>query len=239
MNPIGIGGKYRHEYKYVCNAVESAVLKVRASGVLKRDIHAGEDGAYRIRSLYFDDPWDSCFYENESGVGERAKYRIRIYNSDKNRITLEKKSKTRGMTQKSAARIDEAYCRGMMAGYYGKIMEDMPNNLKQILSEMQRKHMRPKVIVEYVRYPFVDQNGNVRITFDQAISSSNSIANFLCPEIVVRPIMERGQDILEIKWDEFLPDYIKEIMQLETLTRSSFSKYYLCRKYNTYGGIRV
>lgn len=239
MSQIETVGKYRHEYKYICNAAASAVLKVRASGILKKDIHAGEDGAYRIRSLYFDDPWDSCYYENESGVGERAKYRIRIYNNDNSRITLERKSKTRGMTQKSAVRIEEAYCRGMMAGYYGEITKEMSDTLKQILSEMQRKHMRPKVIVEYVRYPFIAPNGNVRVTFDQAISSSNSIADFLCPEIAVRPIMERGQDILEVKWDEFLPDYIKEIMQLETLTRSSFSKYYLCRKYNTYGGIRI
>ncbi|MDE6184461.1 MAG: VTC domain-containing protein, partial [Lachnospiraceae bacterium] len=91
---------YRHEYKYVCNAMENAILKTRAQGILKRDEHAGPDGAYTIRSLYFDDLEDRCYYENESGIGERDKYRIRIYNGDISRITLEKKSKERGMTLK-------------------------------------------------------------------------------------------------------------------------------------------
>ena len=99
--------------------------------------------------------------------------------------------------------------------------------------------MRPKVIVEYVRYPFIERNGNVRITFDEAISSSNEIGSFLDRNITVRPIMEKGQGIMEVKWDEFLPDYIKETMQLDSLNWNSFSKYYQCRKYNTYGGIRV
>lgn len=239
MNRIAVQGKYRHEYKYICNATQNAILKVRAQGILRRDSHAGSDGAYRIRSLYFDDSDDKCYYENESGIGERAKYRIRIYNSDSSRITLEKKSKNRGMTLKTAVEIDEECCRGLMAGRNVERKGDMPDILKQLLLEMQKKNMRPKVIVEYVRYPFIERNGNVRITFDEAISSSNEIGSFLDRNITVRPIMEKGQGIMEVKWDEFLPDYIKETMQLDSLNWNSFSKYYLCRKYNTYGGIRV
>ena len=126
-----------------------------------------------------------------------------------------------------------------MAGRNVERKGDIPDILKQLLLEMQEKNMRPKVIVEYVRYPFAERNGNVRITFDEAISSSNEIESFLDRNITVRPIMEKGQGIMEVKWDEFLPDYIKETMQLDSLNWNSFSKYYLCRKYNTYGGIRV
>lgn len=232
-------GKYRHEYKYLCNTTQSAVLKVRAQGLLKRDEYAKNGGAYRIRSLYFDDADDTCYFENESGVGERAKYRIRIYNSDCGRIMLEKKSKSRGMTIKTAVPIKEEYCRQLMTGTAVAIKEDMPDALKQFLYEMCIKNMRPKVIVEYVRYPFVEKTGNVRITFDEAISSSNNISRFLEQDIALRPIMEMGQGILEIKWDEFLPDYIRNILQIDSLRWTSFSKYYLCRKYNTYGGIRI
>ena len=99
--------------------------------------------------------------------------------------------------------------------------------------------MRPKVIVEYVRYPFVERNGNVRITFDEAVSSSNEFNKFLERNIILRPILQNGEGVLEVKWDEYLPDYIKNAMQLDTLLWSSFSKYYLCRRYNVYGGIRV
>lgn len=239
MTEKSTGMKYRHEYKYVCNSMQSIVLKTRASGIMKRDIHAGANGYYRIRSLYFDDMEDTCYYENESGVGERDKYRIRIYNGDISRISLEKKSKNRGMTLKTACRINEEICRKLMKGEKNIIDSNMTYVQKKLLLEMQLKNMSPKVIVEYVRYPFVNQNGNVRVTFDEAISSSNDIGCFLEKEIILRPILEKGQGILEVKWDEFLPDYIKKIMELDSLRWNSFSKYYLCRKYNTFGGVRI
>lgn len=239
MTEIYAKAKYRHEYKYICDAMQNAVLKTRAQGILKRDEHTGLDGAYRIRSLYFDDLEDKCYYENESGIGERDKYRIRIYNGDSDRITLEKKSKVRGMTLKMSAGINKEQCMQLMTGTIPSIEEDTADSLKQLLSEMQLKNMRPKVIVEYVRYPFVEKNGNVRITFDESVSSSNELTGFLDQNIAFRPVMELGQSILEVKWDEYLPDYIKNTMQLDTLLWSSFSKYYLCRRYNVYGGIRI
>lgn len=231
--------KYRHEYKYVCDAMQNAVLKTRARAILKRDEHVGFDGFYRIRSLYFDDLEDRCYYENEGGIGERDKYRIRIYNGNISRIALEKKGKVRGMTLKTQNRISEEQCRQLMGGTVPLVSEDMTDCLKQLLTEMRMKNMRPKVIVEYVRYPFVERNGNVRITFDEAISSSNEIGRFLEQALILRPVMERGCGVLEVKWDEYLPDYIKNALQMGNLSWSSFSKYYLCRRYNVYGGIRV
>ncbi len=231
--------KYRHEYKYICNAMQNAVLKTRAKALMTGDFHAGADGSYRIRSLYFDDPQDRCYYENESGVGERDKYRIRIYNGDRSRITLEKKSKNRGMTRKISCRIDEALCRRLMEGGTVAPGPDMEKTQRELLTEMQLGCMRPAVIVDYIRYPFVEQNGNVRVTFDECISSSNSVRKFLEKDIDLRPVMEKGQGILEMKWDEFFPDYLKKRLELDSLRWSSFSKYYLCRRYNAYGGIRI
>lgn len=231
--------KYRHEYKYVCDALQNSVLKVRVQGLMSKDSHAENDGAYRIRSLYFDDLEDRCYYENESGIGERDKYRIRIYNGDSSRIMLEKKSKLQGMTLKAACRITEEQCHTFMHGRIPAVSEEMPQIQQQLFEEMQLKCMRPVVIVEYVRYPFVEKNGNVRVTFDENICSSNEIAGFLKKDLVFRPIMAKGQSVLEIKWDEFLPDYLKKQLQLDSLARSSFSKYYLCRKYNIYGGVII
>ena len=231
--------KYRHEYKYMSDAMQNAVLKTRVKAILKQDGHTGAAGYYWVRSLYFDSSQDDCYYENESGVGIRDKYRIRIYNADSGRIVLEKKSKNRQMTLKQSCSISEAVCRQLMAGARIQITPDMTKQQKCLLEELQGKCMRPVVIVEYQRYPFVEQNGNVRITFDENIGSSNDISCFLDERITVRPVLEKGMSVLEVKWDEFLPSYIKDHMELETLQRCSFSKYYLCRKYNTYGGIRI
>ena len=116
-----------------------------------------------------------------------------------------------------------------------EITEDMSVIQKELLLEMQLKGMRSAVIVEYERFPYVEKNGNVRITFDENITSSNDIGSFLEKKLVTRPILGLGQSVLEVKWDEFLPSYIKEHMGMENLQWTNFSKYYLCRKYNTSG----
>ena len=103
--------KYRHEYKDYCTAREVAELLARARGLMRPDLHAGADGAYRVRSLYFDTPEDACYFETEDGVDVRDKYRIRIYDGSAERISLERKSKKNGMTLKSACRIEEGLCR--------------------------------------------------------------------------------------------------------------------------------
>lgn len=229
--------KYRHEYKYLCDSTQNAILKMRAQGLLQKDIHAGEKGYYYIRSLYFDTLDHQCYMENESGNDKRDKYRIRIYNADSEKIVLEKKSKERQMTSKISCPISEEICRKLMKNEQVQITEEMSDVQKKLLLEMQLKVMRPTVIVEYQRFPFVNKNGNVRITFDENIVSSNDIENFLEAKIISRPILSLGQSVLEIKWDEFLPSYIKEHMAINSLQWTSFSKYYLCKKYNTSGSV--
>lgn len=231
--------KFRHEYKYLCDSSQNAVLKMRAKGLLRADSHVKDAGYYDIRSLYFDTLDNQCYLENEGGSDKRDKYRIRIYNANPEKIVLEKKSKERQMTSKKSCQISEEICRKLMRNERIQITEDMANTQKELLLEMQMKVMRPTVIVEYQRFPYVEKNGNVRITFDENICSSNDIEHFLEKKIIVRPILGIGQSVLEVKWDEFLPSYIKEHIQLETLQWSNFSKYYLCRKYNTYGGIKL
>ena len=239
MTKENLGAKYRYEYKYMIDGMQEAILRMRVKAVMKADGHADKNGSYRIRSLYFDTFNDSCYYENEGGIGEREKFRIRIYNGDKGHIMLEKKSKKRQMTLKEACPLSEDTCHSLMRGQRIKITSSMTTEQKKLLWEIQKKALRPTVIVEYLRFPFTEQSGNVRVTFDESIGSSNDISGFLEKALVVRPILEKGMSVLEVKWDEFLPDYIKSSLQLDALQRCSFSKYYLCRKYNTYGGIRI
>ena len=59
---------------------------------MKPDIHQ-TDSCYEIRSLYFDDCDDSFLEENESGVDQRKKYRIRIYDTKGEIIHLKLRKK--------------------------------------------------------------------------------------------------------------------------------------------------
>lgn len=231
--------EYRHEYKYQIDAMQKEVLKLRAQGVLERDSHAGEKGEYLIRSLYFDSPEDACFYENEDGVDPREKYRIRIYNWDSARISLECKAKMRGMTRKTACLITKDQCVRFMEGLIPEADESVSRGQNRLFYRMRERNLRPVVIVQYVRAPYVCLAGNVRVTFDDAISSSNEIDGFLREDIPLRSVLPVGESILEVKWDELLPSYIREQLELDFLRWTAFSKYYLCRRYNCYGGVRI
>lgn len=225
-------GRYRHEYKYLLDSQMEQILRIRAAGLLALDTHVRADGSYVIRSLYFDDFFDSCLGENEAGTDPRSKFRIRYYNHDTGRIRLEKKSKTRGMTRKEACDLTYEECSILMRGEYPQIVDSMPLIKKQLLLEMQLRKLMPKVIVTYERIPYVYPGGNVRITFDKDISSSVEVSGFLSGDYSVRPILPVGRSILEVKWDEIMPLHIKDVMQLNRLQWTAFSKYYMCRKFH-------
>ena len=224
--------KYRHELKYVCTAAQLALIQARIHHLIPLDSHVGETGMYNIRSLYFDDYYDRCYYENENGTDPREKFRIRIYNGSTDKISLELKKKERGKTLKLSCRLTEEQCRTLMKGEPLPDCKDYPPVLQKLLLLMKTTMMKPKIIVEYDRVPYVYKLGNVRITLDKNISSSNRIETFLDKNIYKRPIMPAGWHVLEVKFDEYLPDYIKSTLQLDSLKQTAFSKFYLCRKYN-------
>jgi len=229
---------YRHEYKYMIDARQEALLKIKASALMRKDMHALPDGSYRITSLYFDDYIDSCFHENERGTDPRSKFRIRYYNNDFEHLKLEKKSKLRGMTHKESCSITKEQCQLFMKGEIPLVTSETDEGAVKLFTEMQIRKLQPKVIVSYERTPYIYEAGNVRITFDNDIMSSNDIAGFLSEQYTNRPIMEKGMSILEVKWDALLPSHIQKNMQLDSLQWTAFSKYYMCRKYSLNGGIR-
>ena len=103
--------------------------------------------------------------------------------------------------------------------------------LKKFYFWVETKVGRPKVIVNYDRIPFVHPDGNVRVTLDLNVSASGQIDNFFKKELYGRPIMPVGKQVLEVKFDEFLPDHISHSIQTNALSRITYSKYYLCRKF--------
>lgn len=227
--------KYRHELKYICNEMELAVITERLSPIIRLDKNVAEEGFYNIRSLYFDDYYNTCFAENEAGTDPREKFRIRIYNASADNIKLELKKKERGKTFKESCPITKEQCELLMRGI--PCNAEMAKGSKQavlnkLLLLMKTRLMKPVVIVDYDRVPYVYKDGNVRITLDRNISSGSNIHMFLERDIAKRPIMPAGQHVLEVKYDEFLPDFIAQNLEIGSLRQTAFSKFYLCRKYS-------
>lgn len=224
--------KYRHELKYLVSAAQIPLLKTRIASLMQRDPHAGKDGIYTIRSLYFDDYCNRCYYENENGTDPREKYRIRIYNHSDQKISLECKRKERGKTLKTACPLTRQQTEQLIHGEVPMVTEEIPPLLRRFAVEMKTRRLRPVVIVEYERIPYIYKNGNVRVTFDTQIASSSDVEDFFSETLSKRPVMPVGQQLLEVKFDEYLPDFIYRSLNLNRLQQTAFSKFYLCRKYS-------
>ena len=195
---------------------------------MDQDIHQDGD-CYEIRSLYFDDAWDRCMEENEAGVDQREKYRIRIYDPASEVIHLEIKEKNRGLTRKRTCDLSREECLQIMEDELPlKLDGRAPLNTLKV--QMRCNRMVPKVIVAYERTAFVHASGNVRITFDRNITASRHTGDFLESQVSgMTPVLPAGMHVLEVKYDEFLPDVIAQQLEIGKLRKTAFSKYYLGR----------
>ena len=221
------GGQYRHELKYICDDAELRVIERKLLCVMKPDSHADANGEYLIRSVYFDDYRRSCFYENEDGVDPRAKFRLRSYNYDDGRISLEKKRKNRGMTGKDSCLVDRETCESMLAGRSIRHLLGKHQLLDEWILKSETQLLRPVMLGEYVRKPFVYRLGNVRITFDRNISASYQVQRMFDREISRVSVLPTGYHILEVKYDNYLPDVIYQLIENGHLQQTTFSKFYL------------
>lgn len=232
VSRYGKGRRFRHEYKYMLDAKQESILQIKAMGVMRRDPHVRADGTYLIRSAYFDNIHDTCLAENLSGSDPRSKFRIRYYNFDTGLIFLEKKSKIRSMCLKDSCKLTVKECEAFLRGEVPAVTEDMPAYKKQLFTEVWLRGLTPKVIVTYERTPFIYGGGNVRVTFDSKITSSEELNRFLSGDYAVRPVLPCGHSILEVKWDEVMPRHVKDVLRLEGLQWIAFSKYFMCRKFH-------
>ena len=217
----------RHELKYYINASDYAQLRSRLSIVMKPDENADKDGGYKIRSLYFDNYSDKAIIDKLSGQSQREKYRLRYYNRDTSLIRLERKSKANRLCYKESAMISAELCASLLAGHY-EVLNDPAVPLKMDLyTKVRYQNQRPRSIVDYRREAYVYRAGNVRVTFDSNIRTSNSVKGFLNPDMHTIPAA--GSIILEIKYDGFLPDIIRDIVQIANRSQTEFSKYVAAR----------
>lgn len=224
--------KYRHEQKYCCTKGQFEIIRNTIKGMMVTDSHADEKGRYNIRSLYYDDYYNNGWWENEDGNNPREKFRLRIYDRSADRISLELKRKENGKTHKDSCLLSKEDCQFMIHTRKIPYRGTAPALYQKFYTAGQTRLLAPKVIVEYDRTVYIYKSGNVRITYDENISSSTDIPQFFNSQLAKRPIMQCGQGVLEVKYDEFLPDYLYRALQFGELREMTFSKYYYCRKYS-------
>ena len=221
--------RYRHEWKHEISYADLLAIRQRLRAVAESDPHA-QGGRYLIRSLYFDNLDDKALREKIDGVNLREKFRIRYYNGDTSVIHLEKKSRRAGLGTKFSAALSREEAQRIVNGNPDWMMDSGRPLVQELYCKMRWQGLRPKVIVDYTREPFIYRPGNVRVTFDYDIRTGLSCTDFLNPDCVTIPAGD-APILLEVKWDAFLPSIIRDAVQTPGRHAEAFSKYAQCRIY--------
>ena len=224
--------KYRHEIKFIISKQMSLILKQRLALAMNVDKNSVNlDNAYFIRSLYFDDINSTAYYEKIDGVLYRKKYRIRIYNNDSSFIRLERKWKHNNMTSKDQLKISKENCINLLTNQFDNIDKELLNNslMKEFITDIKVFGLKPSVIVDYKRLAYTYHISEVRITFDERIKSGLYNCNLFNMNRITYDVIDNNEVVLEVKFNEVLPEHISIILQTIPMYRQAVSKFALCR----------
>lgn len=219
---------FRQEWKHEISPGDLPALRGRLRAAMRPDPH-GKGGTYRIRSLYFDTPTDRALREKNDGVNLREKFRLRYYDDGLSLIHLEKKSKINGLCRKESVAVTQEEVRALLAGDQSWMKEGGRDLVWELHLKMMSQLLRPSVIVDYTREAYIYSPGNVRVTVDSGIRTGLRRMDFLDPGSLTIPA--GAPVILEVKWDEYLPDPVRCAVQLEGRRAGAFSKYAVCRRF--------
>jgi len=216
---------YRYEKKYLLNPINAQFLKYKLSLILKKDTHY--NGVYYIRSLYFDDLYNTSYHEKVDGIKERSKYRIRIYNLDSSYISLELKGKNNDVSYKERNLISREEFFDLINGNYDTIDINNRSVLKDFIYK-RKNNLIPAVVVDYKRLAFIYEVEDVRITFDEDIKSGMFNYDLFDENMNLFDVLESNEVILEVKYNTRFPSMLKKILKGTSMIEISSSKYALC-----------
>lgn len=219
---------YRYEQKYLITYPQYWELRPVLAALLQRDKYVGPSGEYMIRSLYFDDIYRSAYEEKQSGVYARKKYRVRVYNCKDDVIQLECKYKQGAYICKESMPLTRQEYEKLIQGDCHFLLHKSNQMGKEFCTDSLSRLLRPDVIVDYEREPYILEAGTVRITFDKAVRAAQPRENIFDPRIPVYGVISTDLMIMEIKFTGFLPERVRRIFRLRDIPQTSASKFCLC-----------
>lgn len=225
--------RYRNEWKYLIDTAQKELICQRLKPLLKLDENA-KDGGYMIRSLYFEDYYKTSYNEKDSGVLRRKKYRIRIYNCSDRSIKLERKKKYGSYIYKESARLSREEVYKILDGDYDFLLKSPQSLCREFYYECVSNVMRPRVIVDYEREPWIMDEGTVRITFDMDVRAAVGNFDIFDETLPALTVLEPGKCVMEVKFTEFLPRIVRDILSDKAAEFTAVSKYVLCYEKTEY-----
>ena len=234
----------RYEFKYFLPKKISEDIKNQVNNFMDIDKNADSklNKEYFVRSIYFEDDFNSNFDEKVDGHRIRKKFRFRHYGKnleDDGPIYLETKGRNLERTYKRRIKIDKSDVELIKKNkFLYKLSQKYSNSqtINEFVFESYRKNLKPKVIIDYMRRPYVNKHGlYFRLTFDQKISCINLNNNLDNSYLNQNISCKTGYTILEVKFDRSIPLWFHRIIQSYNLRRQSISKFVLGMCYSKLG----
>lgn len=219
--------EYRYELKYLVWSYQAEELKTVLRRVLGMDTHVGAGRDYSVRSLYYDDIYESAYKEKQSGLYDRRKFRIRVYDCKDDVISLECKQKKDSWIRKETMRLSRREYERIRAGDDGFLLDRPEAVARDFYLERRVNLLAPKLIVDYEREPYVYPAGDVRVTFDREVRVLKAGEDLFAPDAASYAVLASGQLILEIKFTGYLPGQIQRLLRTRHFAQVSASKYCL------------
>lgn len=220
----------RKELKYYINHIDYINLSAKLSNVFTKDKNSLSDGYYHVRSLYFDNKSNNSYYEKLSGIENRNKYRVRVYNLNTDPIKLEIKSKLNHVILKESVLIKEEDIGKLISGSYDFLLDFNNTTAARVFSRFTKDYYHPVILIDYKRDAYSLDIENIRITFDFEIKKDEvNLANLTDRNISMLPAINSSKVIMEIKYNNILPVWVKKMLQTDRFERCAISKYTLSR----------
>ncbi len=187
---------------------------------------------YFVRSLYFDDPFNTCFHDKVSGLHTRSKFRVRTYTDDPHDGTpqfMEIKGRVNNLVLKHRTPLDNSNAITNDSGdvLISKLLRIMsPGDVhRKFEFELYRRRIRPVALVDYVRRPYFSRfDPEFRLTFDSELRGTNTRALFPGSGSPQPRRMLPGFTVMEVKFRRHIPSWFHRLIQAYELRRISVSK---------------
>jgi hypothetical protein len=215
--------RYRYEHKYFINHHTAAILRSRASGIMKPDENADESGSYVVNNIYLDDRRDSFYLAKVLGHYSRDKYRLRYYNDDLSFIRLERKHKDGILNYKDTLPITLEQFEAMSAGDFNFIYNETAPLWQKIATVHRLRGLRPTAAYSYRRETLTYFPANTRLTIDSPLTPMYTPVAPTCGK-------QSYELLLEVKFTGFFPELIKRLLDGLSLVHTEASKYGIARE---------
>ncbi len=215
----------RHELKFYISRADYETASAALGSLMQKDSHQKAERGYFIRSLYFDDMYDSSVEEKLDGIEFRDKYRLRIYGTDMNWAKFERKRKWNNFVKKTSVKVTRVEAEQIIRGEYDCLLAQKSADAVSIYFDLKRKYFRPVVIVDYIRDVYKLNYNEIRITFDKHLRANTQDFRLFSPDVVTHPLQRVDVIEMEVKFNTCLPSWFRDFPCFDSAVNVAISKY--------------